>query len=733
MSFPKGLIKKFRVHEVLIDDGFFYRANVFDLSLNKMVLLTILCDFDYVLYNTHKNKFESEMKNGKYEFLLNVYEIDYLKTDNAFYYTQELGKSLLNFDPKSIVNENSIRNWFYELALPSFYNFLNMSKEKNISHGFISPNTIYYSDGKIKIGDYILGVLIDINPQIIIDSLLYNDSFFSTELSGSDLDAYSFLKILQFVDCNDFSRVFKAVSSFNGRTDFVESVKKFVDIVYANQDSISEKYLFEMKPLLERFGLYKKETVLYKPEQMPLLYDMISSWDLKKLSNIVVIHINHYLNDILELNNVFASICEKLVYIVVPYSMGTKILPSTSYPTYYHEIENNEYVIKKDGSTITVTTDFYAAMYESIKLAFKKDVIPLINKSNKIIIIEDGGFHYSVVDELINTYPVLRTAIIGSIEQTTSGVKRYKDLINSINVPYPVLSVARSKIKMRLESHFIARRVIDELNYLLYTANNFLSFHSVLIIGYGIIGRNISCALSALKCDVAVYDIDETILLLAKNDGLNVIKNVQNIKFTDNLIIIGATGESAFTSLMFFSFVKGSAKKIYLASASSKRIEFQSIVNFFEAGDKDEMYKQVIDEMENIRIEQKEYGIIYSFQYKNIEKKIILIANGYPVNFYRKNIISLTESVIELIYCEIFLLIKHLLKESLKPDLYLLGASALRLLDVEEERLVRSWFNLLALQFDETDEAIWNRFDVHPYEDVLRDKCFIINEKETGK
>jgi S-adenosylhomocysteine hydrolase len=441
------------------------------------------------------------------------------------------------------------------------------------------------------------------------------------------------------------------------------------------------------------------------------------------------------LNDIIELNKVFSSLFEKLVYVVVPYSTETKILPSRSYSTYYHEIENNIYFVKKDVDIITDTNDFYSAMYESIKAAFKHDVIPLVCQGKKVIIIEDGGFHYNIINELIHTYPVLETAIIGVIEQTTSGVRRYKDFVNSINIPYPVLSVARSKIKMRLESHFIARRVIDELNYLLYMANNFLSFHKVLIIGYGIIGRNISSALSALKCNIEVYDIEDGILSIAKDDGINVIDSIQNIQFTDNLIIIGATGEAAFTSLMFFSFVTSDAKKIYLASASSKRIEFQNIVNFFEVGDKDEAYRQIIDEMKNILIEQKDYGTIYNFRYKDVDKKIVLIANGYPVNFFRKNIISLTESVIDLINCEIFILIEYLLKEkeNLKPQLYLLGSSDLHSLDVEEECLVQSWVNLLALQFDETDGTIWKRFDVHPFEDSLRNNCLPTTEKGAKK
>lgn len=731
MKLPIGLANKYRVNQVLINEGSFYCARVFDFSLNKVVLLTVLGNIERAMFDTIKAMFESERKYENFEFILNVFTLDYLES-HELYYTQEIGETLIGVNPRNIIDEGDIRDWFYKRALPTFYRFLDISKQKNTFHGFISPNTIYYCGDNFKIGDYILGIILELSPQTMIESPWFNDSFFSTKFSGMDLDAYALLKVLQFIDSNNYSKVINIANYECEHTDFSIAVKRVVDSVCKEQNSLAENYLIKMKSFLEVYGLFKKDKILYKPEQLPLVYSMISSWNLKMFENIAIIHINHYLKDIIEFNRVLSSVFENLVYVVVPYSMETTIIPSQIYPTYYHEVDNQKFLIKKNSDIISIATDFYSAMYESIKLAFRNEIIPLVNKGMKVLIIEDGGFHYSVIDEIMKSYPVLKDALIGAIEQTTSGVKRYRDAVSKITVPYPVLSVARSKIKMRVESHFIARRVIDELNYLLYMANNFLSFHNVLIIGYGIIGRNISQALSTLKCNVTVYDIEESILSLAKEEGVKIIDDVQNIKFADNLIIIGATGESAFTSTMFFSFVTSDAKKIFLASASSKRIEFQCIVDFFEVGDKDVHYKQIIDEMENIRIEQKDYGIIYNFSYRNIDKKIILIANGYPVNFYRKNIISLTESVIDLIYCEISLLIQYLLKTPLSPKLYLLGASDLSILDIEEEQLVRSWFNLLYLRFDKEVTTIWDQFDVHPFEKFLRERCLPMKGEETN-
>ncbi len=726
MELPKKLSCKYRIVETFISEQNFYRAKAFDFSLNKTVLLTVIGSIDRVLFDTIKNKLFIKNNSKEFDFFLELFSLEHLDT-NELYYTQEYADSFAYLNPTNIIKSESIGDWFYRLALPTFYNFLKISNQNGNFHGLISPTTIFYSNGSIKIGDFILGVILELAPPLIIESPWYFETFFNSNLNGIDSDTYAFLKVMQFINVQDYSKVFNTQNKNYNSTNFLKSVQSLVSDINTSRNNLSltENYLFYVEIFLKNNDLLKKEVVLYKPKGMPLLNDMLSSKKISVFSDIVLVHINHYLNDILEFNKVLSSLFEHFVYIVVPYSKETKITTNNDYHTYYHEIINGEYVVKKDEIMLSVTSDFYTAMYEAIKTAFKNHIIPLVKKGKKIIIVEDGGFHYSVINELINTFPILGSSVIGAIEQTTSGIKRYKYISNSINIPYPVLSVARSKIKMRLESHFIARRVVDELNYLLYMANNFLSFHKVLIIGYGIIGRNICKTLDPLKCDVTVYDIDRDILQIAKEEGIKVIPDVETIEFNNNLIVIGATGESAFTCSMFFSFVTSDAHKIYLASASSKRIEFQNIISFFETGDKNDNYKSILDKIENIKIEQMSYGINYNFQYKGVDKAIILIANGYPVNFYRQDIISLTESVIDLIYCELLVLIQYLLdpKNELTNKLYLLGSKDLEVLDVQEELLVSRWFDLLSLKFNNLSQNVWDKFDVHPLEEKLRDKC----------
>lgn len=723
MNMPKELLRKYRVNEVIFDNGNIYRAKIYDFATNEVNILTVLREIDLMLFFSLRDRIDIWCEDEQYKNVLSFIDYGYFDSDEVFFYTEKEGEKLFcedNVNESFLVN---LDNDFYKRILQSFYEYIKFAFDKNLHHGLISLENIYVIEEKIKIGDLVLGILFELNPQYVVDLGQFNEKFWSSKIQDINLDVYNVLKIIK--------KISDRILTYNENTELSLFVEKVCNIIYEifsnDSNKICELFLVEIKKLLETTSDYKESIVVYRPKNLRMLYEYVSKWKLDRLRDYVIIHINHYLNDVIELNNIISSVFSKLVYVIVPYSLQTKIKLNSRYVSYYHEIKNSKYVIKKDNSEICTEGDFYSAILESIKKAFENDIVPLVKRGKKVIIVEDGGFHYSVISDIIRNYPILEKSIIGAIEQTTSGVKRYLNCKNTIS--YPVLSVARSKIKMRLESHFIARRVIDELNYLLYMANNFLSFHNIIIIGYGIIGRNIKLALSSMHCNITVFDIDDRICSVAKKDGLKAVSDEKEIDFVDNHIIIGATGEKAFTYQMFLKFTVGDAKKIYLASASSKRTEFQSIISFFELGYEDEEYRNIIDRITNIHISQEDYGIIYNFSYQGMDKTIVLLANGYPVNFYRKNIISLTDSIIDLIYCEMFMLLHHLLNFSieLKSKLYLLGEDELNELNVEEERLVKSWFDLLSLTTNDLELDKWMNMDIHPLEDILRDKSKEIN------
>ena len=120
----------------------------------------------------------------------------------------------------------------------------------------------------------------------------------------------------------------------------------------------------------------------------------------------------------------------------------------------------------------------------------------------------------------------------------------------------------------------------------------------------------------------------------------------------------------------------------------------------------------------DIQIESNQIGLAYHFKYCNKNKSIILVARGFPVNFYRPGSISLTHSMIDPVNAEIVLLAQHLALYSneLKNELYLLGNGIIPYLDLNEEELISTWIEYNKLSVIEENGDIWSNLNIHPLE-----------------
>ena len=113
-----------------------------------------------------------------------------------------------------------------------------------------------------------------------------------------------------------------------------------------------------------------------------------------------------------------------------------------------------------------------------------------------------------------------------------------------------------------------------------------------------------------------------------------------------------------------------------------------------------------------------EYEILCSFDGVERTKKILLIAKGLPVNFFRPDVISLTNCMIDLIFTEILMLAKWLCEN---PDaekrLYLLGRSKEISEYCSEEKLFRDWLEVYGFSYEEDMARL---MDAHPLGERLR-------------
>lgn len=168
-----------------------------------------------------------------------------------------------------------------------------------------------------------------------------------------------------------------------------------------------------------------------------------------------------------------------------------------------------------------------------------------IRDPNKTIVLDDGGYLLS--------HPALRNIRLG-VEQTSAGYRRLRNL----KVNHPIINVARSYAKLAVESPYIAKKCVQNLEELLGRQN----FGPCLIIGAGAIGQSIYKEL-LMKGRPILYDRDSE-----KSQAVETLYDL--IPYAE--IIIGTTGEKNVLRNNWHRVHEGQV----LASASSSDREFDA-------------------------------------------------------------------------------------------------------------------------------------------------------------
>lgn len=429
------------------------------------------------------------------------------------------------------------------------------------------------------------------------------------------------------------------------------------------------------------------------------------------VKDVVVLHINHCMDNSFSFNEVLDRLFSKLVFVAVPYN-NRKAETGYPYPCYWASYHENSYCLMKNQSELGIySCGFTKTVMDLIGEALQREIVPELQAGKKLLVIEDGGYHFEALQGIRKLWPDIDRQILGVVEQTTSGTKNSFDSADSYRYPYPCASVARSDVKMHLESVFIGQRIVEELSGLLCAANSFLSFHQVLLAGYGIIGRSVAKVLDGMLCRMAVYDTDQEVLKLAEREGYQTYTKASEEMFLKDSIVIGCAGRPSFDRELFLAYLNGEGSNVYLASGSSKTLEFSYFTGYISGQEAE------IEGLEQKgRIHHECYDL-YQFLYHGVPKNVYLIAEGKPVNFYREDTISLTYRMIDLIFSEMLLLGLYLCRHrDLYPALYLLGDDNPLTKEISEDRLIRLW--------EEKNQLcdLENVLDIHPLADKLRKK-----------
>ena len=404
------------------------------------------------------------------------------------------------------------------------------------------------------------------------------------------------------------------------------------------------------------------------------------------LEDVAVLHINHCMDNTFSFNDVLKSMFSHVTFVTPPYSIQD-IPEEYPGPCYHGMRRDGVYHLMKNKTELGCGgTEFLEATLLLLEEAFRRELIPLLRQGKKLLIIEDGGYHFEALPRVKHLFPEVEDRIIGVVEQTTSGTRRSMSR-QGYRYAYPCASIARSDIKMNVESIFIGQRIVEELGLMLYAADTFYSFQSVLLIGYGIVGRSCRMALEGRFCRIGAYDTNPRMLRVAENDGLRAYSKPDPEMFSGDTIVIGCVGAPSFGADMFRAFLEGPGTNLYLASGSSKEVEFSYFLRYL-AGKEAEISGLVLEGWETAQ-----WHACYRFRYGGTGKNVYLMAEGKPVNFYREGVVSLTYRVIDLVFTEMLKMALYLCRNrALPPQLYVLGEDNPLTRAVSEKELLDLWF-----------------------------------------
>jgi S-adenosylhomocysteine hydrolase len=313
-----------------------------------------------------------------------------------------------------------------------------------------------------------------------------------------------------------------------------------------------------------------------------------------------------------------------------------------------------------------------------------------------LVIVEDGG-HGTLACSRRQRAATL------AVEQTMRGHRRSLHLERAGRLPHPVVSVARSMVKTRLETPALAIRICDELSSYLTIAGASLVGASVRLFGYGVLGRALAwrCR-DAYACRVQVVERDHATSELAISEGFPTVARGSWTRADEPWVVIGATGTDIWRDGLILSHLP---RELYLCSASSGDIEFRSLLAYLRHAS-----------------ESSTRGAFGSSYLLPGGQRLVAIADGRPVNFFRPEGVSLPVLFGDLIFARMVrcMHVGLMQRGSLKARVHELSDNGL-------QGLTARWKEAQQLG----DEFVWPPLAPHAVAEMLaaRSGCSLLEDK----
>jgi len=132
-------------------------------------------------------------------------------------------------------------------------------------------------------------------------------------------------------------------------------------------------------------------------------------------------------------------------------------------------------------------------------------------------IVDDGGD----VCEYLHQHPQYGTELKGICEETTTGVNRLKQLAEKGNLHYPAIAINDAQSKYLFDNRYGTGQ--STWTAIMHLTNMNIAGKTVVVIGYGWVGRGVALRARGLGAEVIVTEIDPWKALEASMEGFRVM------------------------------------------------------------------------------------------------------------------------------------------------------------------------------------------------------------------
>lgn len=179
--------------------------------------------------------------------------------------------------------------------------------------------------------------------------------------------------------------------------------------------------------------------------------------------------------------------------------------------------------------------------------------------------------------------------ILGSSEETTTGVIRLKAMEKDGALKIPVIAVNDSLTKHMFDNRYgTGQSTVDGV---IRATNILLAGKKFLVVGYGWCGRGLASRARGMGAQVIVAEIDPVKALEALMDGYEVMKTAEALKVAD--VVVTATGNK---HVIETAHLKNMKDGIIIANTGHFNVEFD-YDGFVKAASKKRMMRPFLEEL----------------------------------------------------------------------------------------------------------------------------------------